>query len=113
MDGLQILSGTVTNHSEQTLRYLKFEVTLKDCPVGYGSDECQVAAQESINPTIDIPPNQTRAFSEILGFGHLPHLDPQRQRAFSWRIVAASSCSQEDLSAHRCAAAKMRHSEHG
>jgi hypothetical protein len=103
MDGLQILSGTVTNHSEQTLRYLEFEVTLKDCAVGSGSDQCQVAAQNNINPTVDIPPNQTRAFSEILGFGGLPHLSPQRQRAFSWRIVTASSCSQENLSAHRCA----------
>jgi hypothetical protein len=99
MDGLQILSGTITNHSGQTLRYLNVELTLKDCPVGYSSDECKV----EISPTVDISPNQTQAFSDILGFGHLPHLDPQSQRAFSWRIVTASSCSQDDLEAHKCA----------
>jgi hypothetical protein len=98
MDGLQILSGTITNHSGQTLRNLEVELILKDCPGGHGSDECKV----EINPTVDISPNQTRAFSDILGFGRPPHLDPQGQLAFSWRIVTASSCSQENLSAHRC-----------
>jgi hypothetical protein len=103
MDELQVLNGTITNHSRQTLRYLEFKMTIKDCPVGHGSDECKVVGQERMNPTVDVPPNRTRVFSDILGFGNLPHRDPQRQRVFSWRIVFASSCSQKNLSAHQCA----------
>jgi hypothetical protein len=103
MDEFPILSGTITNHSGQTLRYLEFEVTLKDCPVAHSSDQCEVVGQHRMKPTVDIPPTQTGAFSADVGFLQLPHRDPQRQRFFSWRIVAASSCSQETLSAHQCA----------
>lgn len=103
MDAFPILSGTITNHSGQTLRHLEFEVTLKDCPVAHGSDACEVVGQETMKPTVDIPPAQTGAFSADVGFLQLPHRDPQRRRFFSWRIVTASSCSQETLSAHRCA----------
>jgi hypothetical protein len=103
MDEFPILSGTITNHSGQTLRYLEFEVTLKDCSVAYGSDKCKVVGHENMKPTVDIPPTQTGAFSADVGFLQLPHRDPQHQRFFSWRIVTASSCSQEALSAHQCA----------
>jgi hypothetical protein len=103
MDEFPILSGTITNHSGQTLRYLEFEVTMKDCPVAYGSDECKVVGHERMKPTVDIPPTQTGAFSGDVGFLQMPHRDPQHQRFFSWRIVSASSCSQETLSAHQCA----------
>jgi hypothetical protein len=103
MDEFPILSGTITNHSGQALRYLEFDVTLKDCPVAYSSDECEVVGQERMKPTVDIPPNQTGAFSADVGFLQLPHRDPQRHRFISWRVVAASSCSQETLSAHECA----------
>jgi hypothetical protein len=103
MDEFPILSGAITNHSGQTLRYLEFEVTLKDCPVADSSDECEVVGHERMKPPVDIPPTQTGAFSADVGFLHLPHRDPQRQRLFSWRIVAASSCSQKTLSAHQCA----------
>jgi hypothetical protein len=103
MDKFPVLSGTITNHSGQTLRYLEFEVTLKDCPVAHRSDACEIVGQEKMKPTVDIPPTQTGAFSADVGFSQLPHRDPQRQRLFSWRIVAASSCSQETLSEHQCA----------
>jgi hypothetical protein len=103
MDELPILSGTITNHSGQTLRYLEFELTLKDCPVGYGSDACGVVGQNRIQPFVDIPPNQTRTFSEGGLFTNLPHRDQQHQRFFSWRIVTVSSCSRDNLSSHQCA----------
>jgi hypothetical protein len=103
MDEFPILSGTITNHSGQALRYLEFEVTLRDCPVTHGSDECEVVGQEGMKPTVDIPPTQTGAFSADVGFLQLPHRDLQRHRLFSWRIVTGSSCSQETLSAHQCA----------
>jgi hypothetical protein len=103
MDEFPVLSGAITNHSGQTLRYLEFEVMLKDCPVAYSSDQCEVVGREKMKPTVDIPPTQTGAFSADVGFLHLPHRDPQHQRFFSWRVVAASSCPQEALSAHECA----------
>jgi hypothetical protein len=103
MDEFPILSGTITNHSGQTLRYVEFEVTLKDCPLAYSSERCEVVGQERMKPTVDIPPSETGAFSADAGFSQLPHHDPQRRRFFSWRIVTASSCSQETLSAHQCA----------
>lgn len=102
MDEFPILSGTITNHSGQTLRYLEFEVTLKDCAVAH-SDNCEVVGQERMKPTVDVPPAQTGGFSADVGFLQLPHRDPQHQRFFSWRIVTASSCSQETLSARQCA----------
>jgi hypothetical protein len=104
MDEFPILSGTITNHSGRTLRYLEFEVTLKDCPVGYSSNQCEDLGHERMKPTVDIPPTQTGAFSADVGFLQLPQRDPQRRRFFSWRVVAASSCPQETLSAHECAA---------
>jgi multidrug efflux pump subunit AcrA (membrane-fusion protein) len=95
--------GTITNHSGQTLRYLEFEGTIKDCPLEYGPDQCRVMGQQSVKLTVDIPPNQTRAFDTRLGSWNLPDLDPQGQRFSSWRIVTASSCSEGDLKAHQCA----------
>jgi hypothetical protein len=103
MDELPILSGTITNHSGQTLRYLEFELTLKDCPLGYGSDACGIVGQNRIQPFVYIPPNQTRTFSEGGLFTNLPHRDQQHRRFFSWRIVTASSCSRDNLSSHQCA----------
>ncbi|HEY2526666.1 MAG TPA: DUF2786 domain-containing protein [Xanthobacteraceae bacterium] len=103
MDELPILSGTITNYSGQTLRYLVIEMTLKDCTVGYGSDECKVVGQQIIKPTVNIPPNQTRTFNEGGLSLSLPQRDTRRQRFLSWRIITASSCSQENLSEHRCA----------
>lgn len=94
------LTGTITNYSGQTLRYLEFEVTLKDCPLDPG--QCQVVGQQSGKPLVDIPPNQTRTFTAYLDFPSLPQ-NPQDQRFFSWRIVNASSCSHENLKAHQCA----------
>jgi multidrug efflux pump subunit AcrA (membrane-fusion protein) len=95
------LTGTITNYSGQTLRYLEFEVTLKDCPLSPG--QCQVVAQQSGKPLVEIPPNQTRTFTAYLDFPNLPQ-NPQDQRFFSWTIITASSCSQVNLSAHKCAA---------
>jgi multidrug efflux pump subunit AcrA (membrane-fusion protein) len=94
------LTGTITNYSGQTLRYLEFEVTLKDCPQGPG--QCQVVAQQSGKPLVEIPRNQTRTFTAYLDFPNLPQ-NPQDQRFFSWRIITASSCSQVNLLAHKCA----------
>jgi Flp pilus assembly protein protease CpaA len=95
--------GTITNHSGQTLRYLEFEGTIKDCPLEYGADQCRVMGQQSVKLTVDIPPNQARAFIARLGSWNLQDLDPQDQRFSSWRIVMASSCSQGNLKAHQCA----------
>lgn len=104
MDQFPLLSGTITNHSGQTLRYLELEVTLKECPLAHSVDGvCEVIGQERMKPTVDIPPAQSGAFSADVGFLQLPHRDPQRQRFFSWRIVIASSCSQEALSTRQCA----------
>lgn len=80
------------------LRYLEFEVTLKDCSLVYGADQCQWAQQRvKIAVGLPIPPNQTRSFTAE--FSNPPHA-PQTQRSFSWRIVIASSC--DNLSAHQC-----------
>jgi hypothetical protein len=94
--------GTITNHSGQTLKYLEFEGTIKDCPLEY-DDQCRVIGQQSVKLTVDIPPNQARAFIARLGSWNLPDHDPQDQQFSSWRVVTASSCSWEDLSAHQCA----------
>jgi hypothetical protein len=92
-DGMHTLSGKVTNHSWQTLRYLEFEVTLKDCrPVGYGPDECDVVGQKRIAPRVEIPANQARIINDVASLynlHNLPHRDPQRPRFFSWRFVRA------------------------
>lgn len=93
--------GTITNHSRQTLKYLEFEETIKDCPLEYG-DQCRVMGQQSVKLTVDIPPNQARAFIARLGSWKLPDRDPQHQQFSSWRIVTASSCSQDDLKGHHC-----------
>jgi multidrug efflux pump subunit AcrA (membrane-fusion protein) len=93
------LTGKITNHSGQTLRYLEFEVTLEDCPVGPG--QCQVVKQQSEKPIVEIPPNQTRTFTAHLDFPNLPQ-NQQDQQFFSWRIITGSSCSQLNLSAHNC-----------
>jgi hypothetical protein len=95
--------GTITNHSGQTLRYLEFEGTIKDCPLEYSPDQCRVMGQQSVKLTVDIPPNQARTFIAHLGSWDLPDLDPQGQRFSSWRIVMASSCSHENLKARQCA----------
>lgn len=81
--------------------YLEFEVTLKDCPVGNATDQCQVVGQRSEKPRVEIPPNQKRIFTALQYFPNLPLI--QGQRFFSWRIAAASSCSQDNLKAHQCA----------
>jgi hypothetical protein len=94
--------GTITNHSGQTLKYLEFEGTIKDCPLEYG-EQCRVIGQQSVKLTVDIPPNQARAFIARLGSWNLPDRDPHDQQFSAWRIVTASSCSREDLSAHQCA----------
>jgi hypothetical protein len=95
--------GTIANHSGKTLRYLEFEGTIKDCPLEYDADQCRVMGQQSVKLTVDIPPNQARAFIARLGSWNLPDLRPQGQRFSSWRIVTASSCSQRNLKAHQCA----------
>jgi hypothetical protein len=94
--------GTITNHSGQTLRYLEFEGTIKDCPLEYG-DQCRVMGQQSVKLTVDIPPNQARAFIARLGSWNLSDRNPQHQQFSSWKIITASSCSQVNLSAHKCA----------
>ena len=85
---------TITNHSNNMLEQITFEVTMKDCPPGSSptaansANRCVIAGQESKRVAVFIPPGQARAFRSQVNFHDLPS-PPQGRQFFLWRIVSA------------------------
>jgi hypothetical protein len=71
--GAYTLSGNVSNDS------------LKDCR---GSN-CRIVGQEDTSASVDVPPQQMRAFgSAAISFNDLPDVGPARRRSYSYIITS-------------------------
>src|ERR1700751_418547 len=76
--GACALSGNVSNDSNSRLTTIDFHITLKDCR---GSN-CRIVGQEDTSASVDVPPQQMRAFgSAAISFNDLPDVGPARRRS--------------------------------
>jgi len=74
-----ILKGIVTNNSKFPIKYIIFEVTIKDCrpskipSVSTEGKNCQTVGQEQKEASVIVPPGQTREFETLaLTFKDMP-----------------------------------------
>jgi hypothetical protein len=83
--GAYALSGNVSNDSNSRLTTIDFQITLKDCR---GSN-CRIVGQEDTSASVDVPPQQMRAFgSAAISFNDLPDVGPARRRSYSYVITS-------------------------
>jgi hypothetical protein len=83
--GSYALSGNVLNNSSSRLTTINFQVTLKDCQ---GSN-CRIVGQEDTSASVDVPPQQMRAFSSVaISFNDLPNERPVWRRCYSHTITS-------------------------
>ena len=83
--GAYALSGNVSNDSNSRLTTIDFRITLKDCR---GSN-CRIVGQEDTSASVDVPPQQMRAFgSAAISFNDLPDVGSVRRRSYSYTITS-------------------------
>jgi len=99
------LKGTVTNNSEFPVKYIAFEVTIRDCrdlSVDAVSENCRTVGQDSNAITTKVPAGQTREFeTTALTFKDLP--DPWRcldNAPFTKRQFTGQGSSESDKQAY-------------
>jgi hypothetical protein len=91
--GAYALSGNVLNNSNSRLTTIDFRVTLKDCQ---GSN-CRIVGQEDTSASVDVPPQQMRAFgSDAINFNDLPNVGPVWRRSYSYTITSVRGRSDTD-----------------
>jgi hypothetical protein len=87
------LSGNVSNDSNSWLTTIDFQITLKDCR---GSN-CRIVGQEDASASVDVPPQQTRAFGSVaINFNDLPNVGPVWRRCYSYTITSLRGRSDTD-----------------
>jgi hypothetical protein len=80
------LSGNVANESNSRLTTVYFQLTLTDCQ----GSTCRVVGQEDAAASVNVPPQQTRAFgSTAVRFNDLPAPGPAKSRR-SWTYSVTS-----------------------
>ena len=83
--GGYVLSGNVTNESNERLTILELTITLTDCR----GSSCRIAGQENVSASVSVPPKHMRAFSSAsIRFEDLPTLRTAR-RFWSSSITGA------------------------
>ena len=81
--GTYTLSGNVLNNSNDRVTTIDFQVTLKDCR---GSN-CRIVGQEDTFASVDVPPQQMRAFGSVaISFNDLPNVGSVWRRCYSYTI---------------------------
>jgi len=79
------LSGNVANDSASRLTTISFRLTLKDCQ----DSNCRIVGQEDTTASVDVPPQQTRAFgSAAIRFSDLPALEPAKNRLWFYSLTS-------------------------
>ena len=79
------LSGDVANDLNSWLTTIYFRITLEDCQ----DSNCRIVGQQDTSASVNIPPQQTRAFGSVaISFNDLPTLGSAKRRSWSYVITS-------------------------
>lgn len=65
------VKGKVTNRSSHELSGFTLKIVVRDCPAPGGSS-CTTIGENEVSTHLTVPPNQTRAFEELVTLGDMP-----------------------------------------
>jgi hypothetical protein len=82
------VKGKVMNVSQHSLQAFTLKITVKDCP---DPNSCIVVGESNDSVWVEVPPNQMRAFSDLVTFQNLPQLVGMR-----WDFVLTEARAKSD-----------------
>jgi hypothetical protein len=65
------VKGNVTNRSSHELSGFTLKIVVRDC-LALGGSSCTTIGENEVSTHLIVPPNQTRAFEELVTLGDMP-----------------------------------------